>query len=339
MDTWEIKKLEDCMRIVSRLYDDSKKPSSNSFVAPCETVFPLGLWFRGEEDSGKTTLIPSVFRPLSDGRYFDETRLFNFARARFPQEYKTIGGSHGLFQSLVFMQHYGVPTRLLDWTESVATALFFAVERTDSSQDGKLFVLNARKLNSVAGFEKGDRNIHDETSYGTVFRSLFCEVNTKYQWYTEAHKFGRESKDLSFMGTEFDWRHPTMPDRLKNEINSYRDSCIPCNAISFLTQPVAVLPGLLHARLRTQHGAFTLHGGKMYSSNSTVEKCDRIDPPCSLSDLNNKQGQSEKFLLTFTIPKADKRRIKQELLALGVHAGSLYPETDKQGDYIKELFA
>lgn len=55
------------------------------------------------------------------------------------------------FEWLFLMQHYGVPTRLLDWSESPLTALYFAVsEDKHKNEDGALWALKPTELNKNA---------------------------------------------------------------------------------------------------------------------------------------------------------------------------------------------
>lgn len=116
------------------------------------------LWFRGQSNA-RWKLVPSLAR-LRGNRIADEAMLMK----RFRQSASALVplASRTEWDWLLLMQHHGVPTRLLDWTENALAGLYFAAVSTGGQgarNDGCVWALDPVALNGEANIAVANNDI------------------------------------------------------------------------------------------------------------------------------------------------------------------------------------
>jgi len=297
-------------------FQEFRKSEVPDYRKGTEYKYPFGIWFRGLPNA-TWSLIPGIFRQ-SENEYIEETSMFHHFQLRVSEQRNTY---HSIFDWLCLMQHYELPTRLLDWSESVLIALFFVVNDTRQYDvDGKLWILNARRLNEQTTHPSREYapNICTPTSFDALIRAQLATSRNLERLrgalpklFTVTSRSDREAKQILAAVKKMD-----------------------AKTRKWLASPVAVFPSRLNGRMTLQSSMFTIHGGKWHRE-SLKTKGD-LPRPLTVEGINQKLPQNKQFLKHYVIPKERKRHVREELMTLGIHSGSLFPEIDKQAAYIKE---
>jgi hypothetical protein len=102
-------------------------------------------WFRGVGNATHHRLLPSALR---DPAYDEDGHRYEFKLRAFPYLSDTWIQPRSEWDWYFLMQHYGLPTRLLDWSEAALIAAYFAVrDRAESEDDAAVWMLDPYWLN------------------------------------------------------------------------------------------------------------------------------------------------------------------------------------------------
>ncbi len=133
----DISTLREVMELVEKSLDKTKGPR----------------WFRGCGKHPDHVLEPTLLRHKEvKAAAHDPLLLESRLKARFQQTSPPFLASTPQtdFDWLFLQQHYGVPTRLLDWSENPFIALYFALSSSKDGEDACVWMLDPIKWNQKA---------------------------------------------------------------------------------------------------------------------------------------------------------------------------------------------
>lgn len=265
---------------------------------PSQQYVGCFTFYRGQANKA-WPLAPSLYR---QGLFRGEQLLIQYLHHSCPKEFST-----NRFETLVKLQHFDLPTRLLDTTTNPLVALFFACNSEKQiDNDGVVYVFP--NLPVMWSNDPIIELVMDYTfEYGSYKTNLLKVLNT-----------------------------------LTEKKVNYYSRLVPQNVndlLHYLTIPAfAVMPEKTNQRILAQDGAFFLCGMKVASveigtnPGNTDAKYYTFEP-ADLSDCKSLWHKAESII----IPSSAKRKILRQLDIMGINEAKLFPDLPHQAKHAVEF--
>lgn len=311
--------------------------SISSLISSLGTLFEHleEIWFRGQPDY-LYDLRPGIFRQGSEfsGLAYNEAEMY----AEFLRTYPDHASNHkSVCEWLTLMQHYGIPTRLLDWTTNLLVALFFCCNEKQDC-DGAVYALQSTNLfGTPRDFElielqvasKSEAHFYSKLLNEAKFDNETLINNTSIKKIKDDMVFGAK-----FINEMIARENPFSSVALKAKLpdstvimGSKPGACAYIDITRAFSSVIAFRAPWLNTRLRQQHGVFTLHGGLYFRGRKFIEPM-RLEAHSYLVD----------DLVKIKIKSSSKEKLMKELALSGIIESTLFPEMEYQAKRIRQRF-
>lgn len=252
-------------------------------------------FFRGQANAN-WTLSPSLYR---QGLFYSENLLITEMQHICPREF-----TGNRFHSLVKMQHFGMPTRLLDMTTNPLIALYFACESDEqTNEDGAVYIFP---------------NLPVSWSTDPLVDLIMDFI----------YDYSPQRVQLDEMLNQ---------EKKKTDNAVYRSMPEDINLLlHYLEIPAfAVMPAKTNERIEAQEGAFFVFGmhcqePHISKNPGTFGKIYYDFKPIMVDDVQKIWHTTEKII----IPASAKIGILKQLDVLGINERKLFPDLPHQINYV-----
>ncbi|WP_423840670.1 FRG domain-containing protein [Vibrio mytili] len=268
--------------------------SVRTFLAELEKLKSNGeLYYRGQGYFGFKAQ-PSIYR--NNGLIENEHRMYREIITKCPNDFQD---ARSTFEHLVKMQHYFLPSRLLDITKNPLIALFFACS-SEENDDGEVIIYD---------FHLDDVKFYDSDTVSIIANlarrpSTFSIQNIKL---LEKDDFNKQ-EEIELLLHEIKEEKPYF----KSVINA-----------KHLETVICVKPKLDNPRIIKQEGAFLLFG-----INGTKKNC------ADFSESKQVLIDSKRLI----VMRENKQKILDQLASLGIMKSTIYPEIEHVAMQMKNRY-